>query len=471
MNKKCQVFTPQNYVEKLLDSVGYKKNLQGKRVLENSCGDGNILSVVVQRYIDDCKNEGMSLTQIRDGLQNDIYGIEIDPVLVKKCIKRMDEVAKKNGVKAVSWNIVCKDYLKSKDAVKYDFIVGNPPYITYSEMEEETRVFLKRDFLSCKKGKYDYCYAFIEKGINSLSSTGRMAYVVPSSIYKTVFGEKLREIMLPHVESVIDFTQEKVFDSALVKSSIVVLKQENTEQFSYSDMSNGITRSMLKCKIGKKWVFNDCIQTNKKKRFGDYFKVSHSVATLLNSVYVLSDASLNDRGNYVVDGYEIERALIRETATPRSFRTGATELILFPYSYDNNHELIRYTDKTFKELYPMGYSYMYAHKDVLAKRKADKKARWFEYGRSQALSSLDQEKCLISTVVSSTIHVYHLKRECIPYAGMYIIPKDNNTEISLARGAEILRSDAFKEYLLEVGIHINGNSVRITSKDIENYSF
>ena len=30
MNKKCQVFTPSDYVEKLLDSVGYKHDLYGK---------------------------------------------------------------------------------------------------------------------------------------------------------------------------------------------------------------------------------------------------------------------------------------------------------------------------------------------------------------------------------------------------------------------------------------------------------
>ena len=60
MNKKCQVFTPENYVKKLLDSIGYTKNLQGKKILENSCGDGNILVAIVQRYIDDGVLNGLS---------------------------------------------------------------------------------------------------------------------------------------------------------------------------------------------------------------------------------------------------------------------------------------------------------------------------------------------------------------------------------------------------------------------------
>ena len=69
MNKKCQVFTPVNYVEELLDSVNYKEDLFGKRLLENSCGDGNILVVAVQRYIDDCRKKGLSRTKIKNGLK------------------------------------------------------------------------------------------------------------------------------------------------------------------------------------------------------------------------------------------------------------------------------------------------------------------------------------------------------------------------------------------------------------------
>ena len=33
MNKKCQVFTPSDYVEKLLDNVGYKHDLYGKKIM------------------------------------------------------------------------------------------------------------------------------------------------------------------------------------------------------------------------------------------------------------------------------------------------------------------------------------------------------------------------------------------------------------------------------------------------------
>ena len=188
MNKKCQVFTPANYVDELLDNVGYTKKMYGKKILENSCGDGNILCAVVQRYINDCKEQGYSRTRIKNGLARDIYGIEIDPIQYGKCIKRLNELVESNGIKQVSWNITNEDYLKKSDDNKYEYIIGNPPYITYLEMEEENRIYLKKYFISCKKGKFDYCYAFIETKTLSWKACLGGASVVPwyfSHIFKS----------------------------------------------------------------------------------------------------------------------------------------------------------------------------------------------------------------------------------------------------------------------------------------------
>lgn len=40
MANNYKIFTPPEYVEELLDSVGYKGNVYEKSILENSCGDG-----------------------------------------------------------------------------------------------------------------------------------------------------------------------------------------------------------------------------------------------------------------------------------------------------------------------------------------------------------------------------------------------------------------------------------------------
>ena len=78
MLKKHQVFTPINYVYNLLDTVDYKHNLFGKKVLENSCGDGQVLSEIVTRYIKDSIDFGRDSKEIAQGLSENIFCFEID---------------------------------------------------------------------------------------------------------------------------------------------------------------------------------------------------------------------------------------------------------------------------------------------------------------------------------------------------------------------------------------------------------
>lgn len=77
MASNCQIPTPQEYVIHMLDYIGYSKKLYGKRVLENSCGEGNILLEIVTRYIEDAKKEKYSLDDIKVGLNRDIVAYEV----------------------------------------------------------------------------------------------------------------------------------------------------------------------------------------------------------------------------------------------------------------------------------------------------------------------------------------------------------------------------------------------------------
>jgi hypothetical protein len=82
---------------------------------------------------------------------------------------------------------------------------------------------------------------------------------------------------------------------------------------------------------------------------------------------------------------------------------------------------------------------------------------------------LDCEKALISTIISSDVPVYKLDKDTIPYSGLYIVPKTN--QYTIDECVNILKQDSFFKYAQNIGIHINGNSIRITSKDIEEYRF
>ena len=138
--------------------------------------------------------------------------------------------------------------------------------------------------------------------------------------------------------------------------------------------------------------------------------------------------------------------------------------------YEDGH-LIRFGEGEFEKNYPEAAAYLNEFRDDLDDRQSDANAKWYEYGRSQALAGLDSEKLLISTVITENVAVYRLARECIPYAGMYIVRCEDNNEYTLEDAAHILESRDFRQYVLDVGIHISGCSLRITSKDVEEYKF
>ena len=163
MANNCKVFTPTEYVEELLNAIEYRGNVYGKSVLENSCGTGGILMEIVRRYIISAQKEKKTFIEIKNGLEHDICGIELEREHVEECRKNLDIVAETFGIRKVRWNIIQGNYLKQTLGKKFQYIIGNPPYIVYRDIGEEERKYLRERYEACKNGKFDYYYAFVEK--------------------------------------------------------------------------------------------------------------------------------------------------------------------------------------------------------------------------------------------------------------------------------------------------------------------
>ena len=126
---KCQIFTPSHIVKYMLDKIDYTSNVFGKKIIDNSCGTGNILIEVVERFIVDAKRARRKKPAIKKGLESCIYGYDIDSDMVEKCISNLNIVAQRFGLTDIRWNVHHEDGLYIEG--KFDFIVGNPPYISY----------------------------------------------------------------------------------------------------------------------------------------------------------------------------------------------------------------------------------------------------------------------------------------------------------------------------------------------------
>ena len=468
VKNKCQIFTPDNIVEKMLDLAGYKNQVFGKKVLENSCGDGQILSCIVKKYIECAIEEGVPYKKIKLGLAKDITGIDIDSELVKKCKKRLSETAKKYGIQNVKWNIQCQDFLLDSFCGKYDYIIGNPPYISYLNLQKSVRKYIRDNYETCRKGKFDYCYAFIEKSYKSLSNQGVLIYIIPSNIFKNVFASEIRTLIKQDVEQIYDFPNDKIFSKALVSPAIIkIVKGNNSKTLQYTqDIGGEIDDKIIeKTALSKKWIF-ETSSSETGVRVGDFFQVSSCIATLLNEAFVLKNCKFDDDYCYT-NNEKIERDLVKKAISPKNKKYKRNnEYIIFPYYYNSNGVLSHYSEIEMKEKYPCALQHLSNFREKLDARKADKTAKWYEYGRSQALQNANKEMILISSVISECTNAYLLNQDEIPYSGLYIIPTGN---ISLSKLLEQLNSNSFITYISKVGVCVSGQSKRITPKDIEDF--
>ena len=332
MGNNCQVPTPQKYANELLDCIGYTHGLYDKSVLENSCGEGNILKEIVRRYITSSLEDGYSNEQIIVGLENHITGYDIDHKCITKCIDTLNAVAKEYGLTGIRWNICKQDYLKCKKN-SFHFIIGNPPYITYHDLSTEHRIFLKENFETCKEGRFDYCYAFIEAGLRDLADDGKLAYLIPYSVIRNKHAEKVRMLIKEYLKGIIDYKGIQLFPKILTSSIIIMCNKENNDNIYYWSKKDGVQKNLSKESLIGKWIF-DKEQEESLRRFGDYFKVSNSVATLYNDAFVFEAKEEDDLFFYLQDG-KIEKDLVFDAVSVKSEKkyqkSEKRDKIIFPY--------------------------------------------------------------------------------------------------------------------------------------------
>lgn len=464
MISKVQVPTPEGIVNQVLDYAGYTNDLYGKKVLENSCGEGNFLTQIVERYIDDCGIRELSREDIKAGLERDIVAYEIDEQKIDTCIHRLEEIGKRYNIESVNWNIKKQDFLKVGLKEKFDLIIGNPPYCTYHDLSDEERAFLRDNFESCQNGRFDYFYAFIEKSLNVLNTGGGLFYLVPFSLYRNKSAKALRKKLISKLRLVVDYSGINIFEKVTVSSTLIgYQKSVDTESFEYRRPSKDVVKEVQKETLGDIWIFETKPET-KRFRFGDYYAVNNSVATQCNEAYLLNVINEDKDYAYTDTGEKLERALIKKAVSIRSSEKDLR--IIFPYMYHVGR-VKHYSNEEFEKKFPCISKHLMKYKDKLDNRDAAKNAKWFEYGRSQGLQHVESKNLVMSMIITNQVKIIEAGKGAVPYAG-YVITAISQYDLDIAK--KILESEDFINYVKEHGTPTTKTSYRISAKEIENYT-
>lgn len=173
-----QIYTPSKVVNFMLDNVGFnnKCGIDGKHIIDNSCGNGNFLVEIVKRIFQFISNVD------KEYLETYVHGIEIDEPAYNEAINRLNKIATEHNISNVKWDIRNSNALRTPDFDNsMDYVVGNPPYCNVHHMSKENYDLLKTNFVFCSDGMTDLYIGFFEKGIQMLNSNGILGYITPNS--------------------------------------------------------------------------------------------------------------------------------------------------------------------------------------------------------------------------------------------------------------------------------------------------
>ena len=186
-----RIYTPIQIVKMMLDYCGYISNtyIQKKHVIDPSCGDGQILSEVVKRYIESymtIDGLGFNIYKIQTELKEYIHGIEIDEIECKKCRDNLNNILKTYHISPIDWDIKCGNSLTFSDFDKnMDYVIGNPPYVRMKNIKKSNDLnddyIILKSYTFSSKGMSDLYLAFYEYGLRLLNDNGVLCYIAPSA--------------------------------------------------------------------------------------------------------------------------------------------------------------------------------------------------------------------------------------------------------------------------------------------------
>lgn len=193
-----QFYTNDNNVINLMLS---DKDLLSGKILEPSCGSGNFVIAVVQRIIKLLQSKQLTSIEILNYVQENVYANDIDKVALKITELKLltlllpliadslktDQNFKLEKFKLSNFDFVRKNIFEEK----FNFIIGNPPFVTMygkrsRNMTEEKRSYFNTfDFVQNKSGnnKFNISMFFIENSLKLLKAGGTLSFVLDITFF------------------------------------------------------------------------------------------------------------------------------------------------------------------------------------------------------------------------------------------------------------------------------------------------
>lgn len=455
-----KIYTPDYLVNVILDQGHYVNgNINKKHAIDNSCGDGQFMIHIVDRYCSDYIELHGNKKTLKKELETYIHAIDIELDELNTCKERCSQVASQYGIDNVNWDFICADSINcNKYDGKMDFVLGNPPYVRVHNLNESFNEV--KNHIFCSDGMTDLFLVFYEISLKMLNETGILSYITPSSYFTSVAGGNMRKYFIDNkiLESICDLKHFQAFNAMTYTQITVINKSKKFNKVTYYEFDNKKLKPYLVNKLESKDFY---INNN------FYFSTNENLDLLRKIIFHIGNtdiavkngyATLNDK-IFIGDFKFKSKYIIPCLKASRGMWTK----IIFPY--DKNSKLVPIDlIKKDKEL----FEHFEKNKDELIKHSyCDPKLDYYQFGRTQGINDTFKNKLSINALIrkSSDLKLIDVPSGCGIYSGLYITSND----YSLEDIKKALYDEEFGIYISLLGKYKSGGYYTFSSKDVKYY--
>lgn len=397
------------------------------RVLDAGCGRGAFIKAIID------------WSQARGLTPPEIVGVEID--------QRLAEFARNSFRDYPNIRIICGDFLtidEKEIGGKFDYIISNPPYISYEKIPANMRRVYRRTF-NVATGRFDIYMLFFERGLSLLKPGGRLVFITPEKFLYVISAKRLRRLLSNYAVEVLEFVQEDAFGGVLAYPVITVVRNNPPTHPILVMLRDGTTMSVTLPSNGSPWLASiqrsySRIEGGGRFRLGDFvLRISAGIATGLDKAFVVDrkelPAELWRYAYPTVSGRELQSL---DPGRPIDYNRLANVLLL-PYDKDG-----RLLDEV--EAEPL-LKYLSKWREELARRYAIRVMgkKWYSFHEEPPLRDLLRPKILCPDITMKPSFYLDALGKIIPrHSVYYIVPKNPSTLQPLL---EYLNSREVEEWL------------------------